>query len=127
MKKYKWFITGCTIALISFVLILIGMLIINPGVVKAQNIFAYLVFSLILGAIAGVLQRLMLDIALLFFIGGIGIGFFQMFISFGDKTSGWGDLAGIAYLVTYIAFGLFAGIIAQTYIWLVNKIKKNKK
>lgn len=126
MKKHKWLITGCVIALISFVLILIGMLILNPGAVNAQNIVGYLVFSLILGVIAAVLQRLMFDVALLFFIGGIGIGFFQMFISFRDKSSGWGDLAGIAYLITYIVLGFLAGIIAQTYIWLVNKIKKNK-
>lgn len=126
MKKNKWLIIGLVIALISFALILIGMLMLNPGAVKAQNIFAYMLFSLILGVVAAVLQRLMLDIPLLFFIGGIGIGFFQMFISFEDKSSGWGDLAGIAYLITYIVLGFLAGIIAQSYIWLVNKIKKNK-
>lgn len=126
MEKRKGLITGCIIALISFAFILIGMKILNSGAVTAQNIVAYVVFSLILGIIAILLQYLKLDFVLLFFIGGIGIGFFKMFTSFGDKTSGWGDLAGIAYLITYIALGLLVGIIVQTYIWLVNKIKRNK-
>lgn len=126
MKKHIWLITGAVIALISFVLILIGMLNLNSGVLPTQNILAYIIFSLILGVVAAVLQHLKLDYALLFFIGGIGIGFFQMFRSFADKSSGWGDLAGIAYLMTYIVFGLLAGIFAHIYIWLVNKIKKNK-
>lgn len=126
MKKYKWLITGAAIALIVFVLMLIGMLSLNSGDVSAQNIISYIIFSLILGAVAAVLQRLSLDYVLLFFIGGIGIGFFQMFRSFGDKSSGWGDLAGIAYLISYIGIGLLAGVFAHTYIWFVNKIKKNK-
>lgn len=125
MKRHKWLITGLVIALISFVLILIGMLNINAGAVNTQTILAYLLFSLILGVVAALLQHLLLDFALLFFIGGIGIGFFQMFRSFKD-TSGWGDLAGIANLITYITIGLMAGIAAQAYIWFVRKIKKDK-
>lgn len=126
MKKHKWLLTGAAIALITFVLILAGMLNVNFGAVSAQNIMGYIIFSLVLGMIAAVLQRFALDFVLLFFIGGIGIGFFQMFRSFGDKSSGWGDLAGIAFLITYIIIGLLAGIFAQVYIWFVNKIKKNK-
>lgn len=125
-KNEFWLITGCAIALISFVLILIGMTNLNPGRIGAQNIFAYIVFSLILGVITAVLQHFMLDIPLLFFIGGIGIGFFQMFLSFVDKSNGWADLAGIANLMTSIVMGLVAGILAQAYIWLMRKIKKDK-
>lgn len=124
MKKHKWLITGAVIAAISFILVLMGMLNINSGAVSTENILAYILFSLVLGVIAAVLQHTKLDFALLFFIGGIGIGFFQMYRSFADKSSGWGDLAGIAYLITYIVFGLLTGFIAHAYLWIVNKIKK---
>jgi len=119
-------ITGAAIEAISLVLIFGIMMYFNPVTLTVQNVIAYVVFSSVLGTVAAVLQYFELDFALLFFIGGIGIGFFQLFRSLSNNINGWGDLAGIAYLITYIVIGLLAGILAQVYIWFVNKIKKNK-
>ncbi len=124
MKKHKSIITGLIVAAISFVLMYTGIRFINNTELITENIVYYVLFSLMLGGISAVFHFYRLKYALIFFIAGIAIGYFEMFRRFMDNLDGWGDLAGILSLFMLISAGLFAGIIVQTIHHFYKKYKK---
>jgi len=126
MKKHKSIIIGLIIAAISFVLMYTGIRFINNTEVITENIAYYALFSLILGGISAVFHFYKLKYALIFFIAGIAIGYFEMFRRFMDNLDGWGDLAGILSLFMFVTAGLFAGIIVQTVHHFLKSIRKKE-
>lgn len=124
MKNHKSIITGLTVAAISFVLMYSGMKFINNTELTTQNITYYVLFSLILGGVSAVLHFYRLKYALIFFIAGIALGYFEMFRRFMDDLDGWGDLAGILSLFMLITAGMVAGLVVQIIHHYYKKYKK---
>jgi drug/metabolite transporter (DMT)-like permease len=124
MKKHKSIIIGLIVGVISFVLMFTGIKLINSTGITTQNIAYYVLFSLILGGISAIFHFYRLKYALIFFLAGIVIGYFEMFRRFMDDLDGWGDLAGLLSLFMFIAAGLIAGIIVQIVHHFYKKYKK---
>jgi hypothetical protein len=124
MKKHKSIIIGLIVGVMSFVLMYTGIKIINSTGITTQNIAYYVLFSLILGGISAIFHFYRLKYALIFFLAGIVIGYFEMFRRFMDDLDGWGDLAGLLSLFMFIAAGLIAGIIVQIVHHFYKKYKK---
>jgi hypothetical protein len=124
MKKHKSIFIGLIVAAISFVLMYTGIRFINNTELTAQNIAYYVLFSLVLGGISAIFHFYRLKYALIFFLAGIVIGYFEMFRRFMDDLDGWGDLAGILSLFMFIFAGLIAGIIVQIVHHFYKKYKK---
>lgn len=124
MKNHKSIIIGLIVATISFILMYSGIRVISNTELTTQNIAYYVLFSLILGGISAVFHFYKLKYALIFFMAGIAIGYFEMFRRFISDLDGWGDLAGILSLFLFISAGLFAGIIVQTVHHFYKKYKK---
>lgn len=125
MKKHKSIFIGLIVTAISFVLMYTGIRFINNAELITQNIVNYVLFSLVLGIISAVFHYYKLKYALIFFIAGIAIGYFEMFRRFMDNLDGWGDLAGILSLFMFISAGLIAGIIVQIVHHFYKKYKKS--
>jgi drug/metabolite transporter (DMT)-like permease len=124
VKKHKSIIIGLIVGVISFVLMYTGIRFINSTGITTQNIAYYVLFSLILGGISAVFHFYRLKYALILFLAGIVIGYFEMFRRFMDNLDGWGDLAGLLSLFMFIAAGLIAGIIVQIVHHFYKKYKK---
>jgi MFS family permease len=124
MKKHKSIFIGLIVAAISFVLMYTGIRFINNTELTAQNIAYYVLFSLVLGIISAIFHFYRLKYALIFFLAGIVIGYFEMFRRFMDDLDGWGDLAGLLSLFMFIFAGLIAGIIVQIVHHFYKKYKK---
>ena len=124
MKKHKSTSIGLIVAAISFVLMYTGIRFINNTELTTQNIVYYVLFSLVLGGISTVFHFYKLKYALIFFIAGIVIGYFELFRSLMADLDGWGDLAGILSLFMLIIIGLIAGTIVQVAHFFYKKYKK---
>jgi uncharacterized membrane protein len=124
VKKHKSIIIGLIVGVISFVLMYTGIRFINSTGITTQNIAYYVLCSLILGGISAIFHFYRLKYALIFFLAGIVIGYFEMFRRFMDDLDGWGDLAGLLSLFMFIAAGLIAGIIVQIVHHFYKKYKK---
>lgn len=124
MEKHKSVFAGLIVATISFILMFIGIRFINNTEVTIQNIVYYVLFSSMLGGVAAVFCFYKLKYALIFFIIGIAIGYFELFRSLTTNSDGWGDLAGLLSLFMLITTGLITGIIVQTAYHFYKKHKK---
>ncbi|MFA9422217.1 MAG: hypothetical protein ACERLG_01475 [Sedimentibacter sp.] len=124
MKEHKSIFTGLIVATISFVLMFIGIRFINNTEVTLQNIVFYVLFSLMLGGVSAALYFYKLKYALIFFIIGIAMGYFELFRRLMADLNGWGDLAGLLSLFMLITVGLITGIIVQTAHHFYKKYKK---
>lgn len=124
MKNHKSMYIGLIVAAISFILMYTGISLVSNTELTTQNIAYYVLFSLILGGISAVFHFYKLKYALILFMAGIAIGYFEMFRRFMNNSDGWGDLAGILSLFMLITAGLFAGIIVQTVHHFYKKYKK---
>lgn len=124
MKNHKSTFIGLIVAAISFILMYTGIRYINNAELSTQNIAAYALFSLVLGIISAIFHYYRLKYALIFFVSGIAIGYFEMFRRLMGDLNGWGDLTGLMSLFMFIFTGLIAGIIVQTVYYLYKKFKK---
>jgi hypothetical protein len=124
MKQNKSLVTGLIVALISFAFIFGGMKFIVGSALSAQNITAYAVFSIILGAVSSVFYHYRLKYALIIFLIGTGIGYFEMFRRFTNNLDGWGDLAGIISLFFWVGIGFTAGLAVQAVMHFFKKGKQ---
>ncbi|MEL7648666.1 MAG: hypothetical protein AAGU76_11270 [Sedimentibacter sp.] len=124
MKNHKSTFLGLIVAAMSFILMYTGIGFINNAELSTQNIAAYVLFSLVLGIISAIFHYYKLKYALIFFVAGIAIGYFEMFRRLMGDLNGWGDLTGLMSLFMFIFTGLIAGIIVQTVYYLYKKFKK---
>ena len=123
-KKEHYLAAGLCSFLLSFLLLFIGVRLVLGNVVGARNIAAFFCFSLFIGVVASCLTFFRLKLALVFYLAGLAVGFILMYRGFLDRASGWGDLAGIASLMTWIAVGLSAGLIIQALYYLYKRYKR---
>ena len=124
MKKSKrnFWIIWLMVTVISFSLLLLGVKLILGNQITAQNIIAYIIVSLMFGAVSSTLYLLNLNISCIALISALLIGFFEMYRVFFNDINGWGDLVGLISLFTWMAIGLFAGAVGQFGWYLYKKI-----
>lgn len=125
-KKNFWFIFF-TVAILSFTLLYLGIKYLLGNPVNLQNIAAYVILSLIFGAVSSVLYLLQLKIMCFVFVLGLFVGYLDMFRTFLGSRSGWEDLAGLLSLFTWMAIGLCAGTVLQFLSYCYHKIRYRGK
>lgn len=106
----------------SFVLFLAGIRLLLGNPVVPQNFTAILIVSFLFGMLASALYLLKRKTAFYLFLAGLTVGFFEMSRLFLINSGGWGDLAGIASLFTWVAIGLAGGGAAELFRLLYKKI-----
>jgi hypothetical protein len=124
LERKQYWIIGLTVAIASFITFFLGVKVVLGNEVTLKNITAFIIFSTLVGIVASILTFFTLKIAVITFIIGLIVGFFQMYISFLKDMSGWGDLVGVMSLVVWIIIGLAIGLLVQLGIYLYNKFKK---
>lgn len=125
-KKNFWFIFF-TVAILSFTLLYLGIKYLLGNPVTLQNIAAYVILSLIFGAVSSALYLLQLKIMCSVFALGIFVGYLVMFRTFLGSRSGWEDLTGLLSLFTWMAIGLCAGTALQFLSYFYHKIRYRGK
>ena len=125
LDKNKYLFVGVSITIISFILFFIGVKVVLGNQVTIKNIIAYMVFSLLVGALASSLIFFKLKIGFVAFVTGLVIGFFQMYRAFLNGMSGWGDLVGVMLLGVWVIIGLVIGMLIQLGFYLYKKVKKD--
>ncbi len=126
LKRNFWII-WIMVTIISFLFFFLGIKFILESQITVQNVIAYIIVSLLFGAISSCLYLLKLKIACAALIVGIIVGFFEMYRMFFNDLNGWGDLVGLMSLFTWMAIGLCAGTIGQFGYFLYKKLRTNKK
>jgi hypothetical protein len=124
LERKQFWIVGLCVAILSFILITIGMTAVSTIGISIENYMAYIIFSLLTGIIAAVFIYFRLRIAFLLYIAGLVLGFFLMFYAFLYNTSGWGDLVGVLSLMMWTIIGLGAGLLVQLAYYLYKRFKK---
>ncbi|MDF1495719.1 hypothetical protein [Caproiciproducens sp. CPB-2] len=125
-KKNFWFIFF-TVAILSFTLLYLGIKYLLGNPVTLQNIAAYVILSLIFGAVSSALYLMQLKIMCSVFALGIFVGYLVMFRTFLGSRSGWEDLTGLLSLFTWMAIGLCAGTALQFLSYFYHKIRYRGK
>lgn len=125
-SKYIGLIFFC-VAILSFALLFFGVKYLLGNPVTIQNIAAYIILSLIFGAISSTLYFLKLKIMSSVFALGLLVGFIEMYRAFLESRSGWEDLVGLLSLFTWMAIGLCAGTLLQIIFHFYCKLRARKK
>jgi hypothetical protein len=110
------------VSVASFVLFLAGIMLLLGNPISPQNFTAILILSFLFGLLASALYLLKRKIAFYLFLTGLTVGFFEMSRLFLSNSGGWGDLAGIASLFTWVAIGLASGGTAELCRFFYKKI-----
>lgn len=122
-RKYLW-LAGLSTALLTGLLLYVGVGVILGNQLSAQNVLVYTAFALLLGGISAASFYYRLWPLFALFHLGIAAGFFEMFRMFIDGVGGWGDLAGLLSLFVFIAFGLGIGLVVQLIVYLIKRFRK---
>lgn len=125
-KKNFWVIWSL-VSIISFLLFLLGTKYLLGIQITVQNTIAYIIVSFIYGTVSSSLYLLKLKIVCVTFLTGLLVGFFQMFRMFFNDIGGWGDLAGLMSLFTWMAVGLCVGVVSQLGWYVYKKISLHRK
>ncbi len=124
IDRKKYWIVGVIVFISSLLLLLIGVRGILGNAIDYQNLIAYLIFSLIAATISAILVGFQFKIIMVSYMTGLIVGFFEMFRTFFNRMSGWGDLIGIVSLFLWMTIGLGLGIVAQFGYYLYTRFKK---
>lgn len=122
-RKYSIYI-GLSVAILSFMFIFIGVRGFLGNEININNIFAFMVFSIVVGIIAFVLVYFTCKIAFICLIIGLILGYFEMYRAFLSPMTGWGDLIGIVSLFMWASVGLGLGLVIQLGVYLYKKFKR---
>ena len=123
LEKKQYWIVGLSVAMASFTLFFLSVKVVLGSQVTFKNIIAYMIFSLLVGAVASFFIFFRLKIAFLTFIIGLVLGFFEMYRAFFKGMSGWGDLVGVMLLGIWVIIGLGIGILVQLGLYLYKRFK----
>ncbi len=129
VTKRNFWIIWASVTIVSFIAFFVGIRFVLNSTVLARNIIAYLIVSLIFGAVSSALYLLKMKIANISFLIGILIGFFEMYRVFWSDLSGWEDLAGFMSMFLWTGIGLGVGVLAQLgrYFYLKFRSRENKE
>lgn len=126
IDRHRYWLIGMVLTTLTMILFHIGIRGILGHVVSIRNIAVYLIFSLVIGLLAAGFMFYKLKVALVLFVSGWAIGFFEMFRAFINGMSGWGDLVGIISLFTWCILGLGLGLITQIGYFIYKKFKERR-
>ena len=115
------------VSILSFLFFLLGIKFILESQITIQNVIAYIIVSLIFGAVSSSLYLLKLKIACIALIAGLIVGFCEMYRMFFNDLNGWGDLVGLMSLFTWMVIGLCSGVIGQFGYFIYKKISLHKE
>lgn len=121
-KKVFWTLWAATAAG-TFSGFFFGVKYVLRHVVFPANLFAYLIVSLLFGALPAALYLWKRKIAVWCFLLGLLSGFILMYRAFFLDRSGWGDLAGLITLFLCAGVGLIIGVAAELVRWLLQKFQ----
>ncbi len=124
IEKEHFWIVGLSVAILTFVLLFVGITRVANQEVSSTNMIAYVVFSLLTGSISALFVYFKLTIALISFDLGLIFGFIDMYRSFIRGMDGWGDLLGILALFAWCIGGLVLGLLAQLGYYLFKRFSK---
>lgn len=112
-------------AIISFALLIGGIVGVLSSPIKASMIFGFFIVALAFGSIAALFLVFKPNTGFYVYIAGIVIGFTQMFWTFYNDMGGWGDLIGLISLFFWVAAGLVSGALIQlvTHFYKTYKTK----
>lgn len=125
--KKNYLITGLTVAILSFVLLFVGIKFILGNEIAAKNIIAFTSFSILAGVTASLLVLYELRITFISFIIGLTVGFILMYRTFLRETSDWKDLIGLLSVFIFTVTSLGIGILAQIGYHFFRKWEKKYK
>jgi hypothetical protein len=125
LPKRKYWLVGLIMAIITFVLVFIGVKVVLGNAVTIQNVVFYIVFSGLVGGLTATMVFFKLKASFILFLTGLLIGFFEMYRAFFNRMTGWGDLIGIISLLIWGIIGLGVGIVIQFIIYAYKKFNKN--
>jgi len=112
------------VAIISFIMLFLGVKGVLAQEVNIQNILVYIGFSVLIGIVTSLLVFFRFKVIFVTFMVGLVVGFFEMYRAFIDGLSGWGDLVGILSLFIWVISGLVTGILAQLGYYLYKRFRK---
>jgi hypothetical protein len=125
LERKQYWVVGLITAVLSFVALYVGIRVVSANAIAAQNIMAHIIFSVLLGIIAGVLVFFRLKISFLTYIAGVLLGFIFMYKAFLYDMTGWEDLIGVLSLLIFTVSGLILGLLAQLVYYLYKRYKKS--
>jgi hypothetical protein len=124
LEKKNFWVIGLCIVVLSFILFVVGMNVYSSVALSTGNYMGYLVFSLVVGAVAAILIYFRLKIAFISFAAGLILGFILMFNALLSNLSGWGDLAGVLNLMMFTILGFGVGLLIELAYYLYKRFKK---
>jgi hypothetical protein len=126
-KRNFWIIWLVVMAL-SFVLLYAGVAILLGNPITVQNCMAFLILSFIFGVVSSTLYLLKQKTSCVLFVVGLIIGFFDMGRIFLSDMGGWGDLAGLMSLLTWVTIGLICGaaVALSRYVYKIISSHKSE-
>lgn len=118
------FAMGLIVAILSFGLFLFATVGVLQLTVTFENIFAYMITSLVFGLFALFFYRFDNKVGFILYVIGLAAGFIQMIITFTKNLDGWNELAGLASLFVFAAMGLGAGLLVLLLVFLFGRKRK---
>ena len=113
IAKKNYLVIGLIAAVISFILLFVGVGVVLGNEFTTGNIVAFTGFSILVGSLVALMIFFTYKIVFFTFIAGLVIGFFEMYRAFMSGMSGWGDLIGLLSLFIWTVSGLGSGICAE--------------
>ena len=116
-------IIALAFSILTFILFYLGVSSILKQDITSQNLLAYLVFSLLVGLIVGVLRSLKHRYGFYIFIVAYLLGMGSMMYSFSLELSGWGDLIGLLQMFMIVGGGSVLALIVEIILYFRDKKK----
>lgn len=121
--KKDCLVTGFMVAILSFILLFVGIKFILGNEIITKNIIAFAGFSILAGIIVSLLMLYRLKILYTSFIIGLVVGFALMYRTFLQEASDWMDLIGLLSLFVFTVLSLGIGMLVQLGYHLFKKYK----
>jgi hypothetical protein len=125
-KRYA-LINFIAAALISFLLIFIGLKIMSNNPLSIQAALMMLGFCVLLGIISSLFYLFRFKAAYIIFYVGILVAVADMYRTLRMDLNGWEVLSALATLFIWIVIGLCAGLIVQLIVYLYYRFKKKDR
>lgn len=119
----KALIIASAFSVLTFLLFYLGISAILKQDITSQNLLAYLVFSLLVGLIVGVLTSLKHRYGFYIFTAAYLLGMGSMMYSFSLDLTGWGDLIGLLQMFMIVGAGSVLAVIVEIFMYFKDKKK----
>lgn len=114
---------GLIVTAVNFVLLFTGIRFILQNAIDLQHSCAFLVMSLIIGAVAFGLYLPRQKYSLCVFLASLVVGFGFMYVNFSADGTGWADLAGLLTYFMIVGIGIVCAAALLIILLLVQKLR----